>query len=158
MHEKLTNAESSLSMLHGPIAGWLTILILAMPACSNVNTSRGAPSEAAIPGLTENRQVQEILANSCFDCHSNERAAHWNVRLAPSYLFGLSKAREALNFSEWPGYQAKRKQAELRAIALVVGDRSMPPGDYDLVHPGARLDPAQRQSLIAWTAAMLAAH
>ena len=97
-----------------------------------------------------NEQVRDILETACFDCHSNQGAAVWNSRLAPSYLFGLKKARNALNFSDWTTYSPQRKRAELAAIAKVVADGCMPPGDYAFVHPGAKLSSAQKQVSLQW--------
>lgn len=39
-------------------------------------------------------QVRDTLASACFDCHSNDKPAVWTARLAPSYLFGVDKARQ----------------------------------------------------------------
>ena len=94
---------------------------------------------------------------SCFDCHSDQKPPAWNARLAPSYLFGVDKARRALNFSEWPAYAVRQRRAELEAIAKVVEDGSMPPGDYDFVHPAANLSAEQKRALVEWASAQPAA-
>jgi Haem-binding domain len=137
--------------------GCATLLLMAIAACSSTNTQYSAPAVGS--GLTTDPRVREMLVYSCFDCHSNQRPAAWSARLAPSYLFGVDQARQVLNFSEWPAYPAQRKRAELEAVAKVVADRSMPPGDYDFVHPGARLTAEQRQLLLGWaSSAAVPAH
>jgi hypothetical protein len=100
--------------------------------------------------VTADPQVREALAGACFDCHSNQKPHLWNTRLAPSYLFGVDNARLALNFSDWPTYSSQRRRAELYAIGKVVADGSMPPGDYDFLHPGAKLSAEQKQILLQW--------
>jgi hypothetical protein len=100
--------------------------------------------------VTTDPQVRDALATACFDCHSNQTPAAWNARLAPSYVFGVDKARQVLNFSDWPTFGVQRKRAELEAISKVVADGSMPPRDYDFVHPGAQLSDEQKHILLQW--------
>jgi hypothetical protein len=72
------------------------------------------------------------------DVIPSENTATWNARLAPSYIFGSSKARQALDFSAWPDYSASRRRAEMAATTQFIEDGSMP-GDYALLHPSASL-------------------
>ncbi len=143
-----TNLSGRLQSWDVAASGCAMIILAAIAACSSTKTQYRAPTAGS--GFTVNPQIRELLVNSCFDCHSNERPAAWNARLAPSYLFGLDKARQVLNFSEWSAYPAQRRRAELETIAKVVADRSMPPGDYDFVHPRATLTAEQRQLLLGW--------
>jgi heme-binding protein len=139
--------------LHWPVAvagGCAIVTLILIAACSSRSTHYTAPDVLAPSGLTADAQVRELLVNSCFDCHSSQKPAAWKARLAPSYLFGLDKARHVLNFSEWPTYAAQRKRTALDAIAEVVVNGSMPPGDYDFVRPGARLSAEQKQLLLGW--------
>jgi hypothetical protein len=49
-------------------------------------------------------EVQEILRNSCMDCHSNETKWPWYARLAPSswlMVRDVKKGRAHMNMSEW---------------------------------------------------------
>jgi len=111
----------------------------------------GQYSATAINALAASPQVHQLLATSCFDCHANQQAG-WSARLAPSYLFGVDKARRVLNFSDWAVYPSHRRRTELQAIGKVVADGSMPPGDYDFFHPAAKLTPEDKQLLVQWAA------
>jgi hypothetical protein len=102
-------------------------------------------------------QVHQALAQACFDCHFDGKPAAWNARLAPSYLFGADKARQALDFSDWSTYSPRRRRAELEAISKVVQDGSMPPADYDFFHPGAKLSAEQKQLQLQWVSRQSAA-
>jgi hypothetical protein len=89
----------------------------------------------------------------CFDCHSDQKSGPWNIKLAPSYLFGLNGARASLNFAEWHSYSVDRRKAEMAVITKAIEDGSMPPWDYELLHPSGRLTDEQRQQLLQWAAA-----
>lgn len=112
-------------------------------------------ADASVALVSSYLQVDQVLEHSCFDCHSDQKSASWNARLAPSYLFGASKARQALDFSAWPDYNASRKRAEMAAITQVIEDDSMPPGDYALLHPSAGLSDQQRRQVLQWAAPKL---
>lgn len=88
---------------------------------------------------------RQLAVAACYDCHSNE--SEWPVYsyVAPmSWLVrnDVDEGRAALNFSEWnhPG--------EVEDAADAVVDGSMPPRAYELAHPDARLDDAERRRLV----------
>lgn len=89
-------------------------------------------------------QTRAIAQKACFDCHSNETVWPWYSNIAPfSWLiqYDVEKGRNNLNFSEWGRWETDE-------IGEVVAEGEMPPTQYILMHPEARLDDAQRQSLI----------
>jgi mono/diheme cytochrome c family protein len=90
--------------------------------------------------------TRELAARACFDCHSNETGWPWYSNLAPvSWLLQrhVDEGREKLNFSEWgSGEQETEDMAEL------VREGEMPPWDYLLLHPEARLSATEQQALI----------
>jgi hypothetical protein len=141
------------------LAIW-NVLALWLCAASAVMLVGGlSGTDAQPPQLSANSntlaadpQVEQALKRACYDCHSNEKPTSWNAHLAPSYLFGVDKARAALNFSDWSSYSAQRKRAELETIRKVVEDGSMPPGDYVFFHPGAKLSGDEKRALLQWTA------
>jgi cytochrome c553 len=134
--------------------GCAMAVVMLMVACASNNATHARQrfDVNSSAGVTADPQIRNLLVTSCFDCHSDQAPAAWNARLAPSYLFGADKARRVLNFSEWQSYGA-RKRMELEAIAKVVSDGSMPPGDYDFVHPAAKLSTEQKKALLEWVSA-----
>lgn len=87
----------------------------------------------------------EALARAaCYDCHSDETRVWWAVKVAPfSWLArsDIDEAKHHFNFSAWNG---RLTVARMRQ-ALSHG---MPPWQYSLVHPEARLSEAQKQELL----------
>ena len=91
-------------------------------------------------------QTREIAKRACFDCHSNETVnAPWYFTIAPaSWLiqFDIDRGRARLNFSEWPS--KSRAAGEAPEIVL---EGEMPPPQYLLMHPEARLSAQEKQQL-----------
>ena len=90
--------------------------------------------------------TRELAVKACFDCHSNETVWPWYSNVAPvSWLLKnhVDKGREKLNFSEWG-----TGEQETEKIVKVVREGEMPPGDYLLLHPEARLSDVDSQTLL----------
>ncbi len=97
----------------------------------------------------------ELVRGACFDCHSNETVWPWYSNVAPvSWLTqrDIDAGRAVLNFSEWD-----RPQEGAKDLVEVVRDQEMPPLNYTLLHPGARLSDGERARVIAELRAMLEA-
>jgi hypothetical protein len=91
-------------------------------------------------------QAEELARAACYDCHSNE--TEWPVYsyVAPmSWLvrYDVERGREELNYSEWD-----REQEEADDAAETVEDGSMPPRQYTVLHPDARLSDDEERILI----------
>lgn len=99
-------------------------------------------------------ETRALAERACFDCHSNETVWPLYTRLAPiSWLVAhdVSEGRAELNFSEWGVARSGEddEQGEgAEEAAEKVADGSMPPASYTLIHPTARLSPAEQQQLI----------
>ena len=97
--------------------------------------------------------VAASLRAACYDCHSSETRWPFYARLAPvSWLIArdVSEGREHLNFSDWPT-EPDRMAKKLDRINEVLDYREMPPKQYTLFHPGARLTAVQRSEIMSWT-------
>lgn len=87
-----------------------------------------------------------LARTACFDCHSNETEWPWYSNIAPlSWRLAnhVEEGRAALNLSEWGN-----GEQETDEIVEVVEEEEMPPWDYVLAHPDARLSDADRAALI----------
>ena len=90
-------------------------------------------------------KTKELAQRTCYDCHSNETAWPWYTNIVPfSWLVqnDVDKGRRALNFSEWD-----RPQRRVDEASRIVLEGEMPPGIYLLMHPSARLSPAEVNQL-----------
>jgi len=100
----------------------------------------------------DSQQTRALAASACFDCHSNQTNWPWYSNVAPaSWLIqrDVDGGRQELNLSEWD-----RPQPHADHAAEVVQEGEMPPFQYRLLHPGARLSSTERQALIQGLEAM----
>ena len=98
--------------------------------------------------LQSPKQVQEILKNACYDCHSNEVKYPKYAYVAPiswSIKHHINEGRERVNFSEWTSYNAEQKDHILDDIIESVQNKEMPLKGYIPMHPEANLTDAQRK-------------
>lgn len=97
-------------------------------------------------------QTRELAKRACFDCHSNETTWPIYSKVAPVSWFVTNhvvEGREKLNFSEWGAPRANgRRRADSDDIAEVIEKGEMPLRSYVLLHPEAKLTPAEQQQLI----------
>jgi len=99
-------------------------------------------------------QAEAIARTSCYDCHSNETEWWWATNIAPmSWLVqrDVDGARDSFNFSEWAGVPSVAELSEQI-------DGEMPPFQYTLIHPDAKLSDAEKRTLVAGFEASLAAN
>ena len=91
-------------------------------------------------------QTRALAQRACFDCHSNETIWPWYSNIAPvSWLvyYDVAQGRQELNFSEWNAGSSRGA----RDLGEVLQGGEMPPLQYTLIHPAARLSAAEKQAL-----------
>lgn len=97
--------------------------------------------------------VQEILSNSCFDCHSNATQYPWYASIQPLGFWlkdHVDEGKYELNFSEFKTYTEKRKTKKFKEIVAELEEDEMPLASYTWVHKNAVLSPEQKATLLAW--------
>ena len=137
-------------------AGSLFLAIQLVP--TGVSTTN--PPVAVEPAW-DSAQTRALAERACFDCHSNETQWPLYTRIVPvSWLVAhdVAEGRQALNFSEWGRARSDRDEDEARGggeageqleeVVEALQDGEMPPASYVLLHPAARLTPAEQQQLI----------
>jgi hypothetical protein len=129
------------------LLGAAAILVVGLLAVQLVPYGRdhaNPPVAGEPPWDSATTRATAVVA--CFDCHSNETEWPWYSNIAPiSWRLQqhVDEGREELNFSEWgTGDQ------ESDDIAEVVADGEMPPWDYLILHPEARLSGTDLQAFL----------
>ena len=98
-------------------------------------------------------EVQAILRQACYDCHSNHTVYPWYAEVQPVRWWLDSHIRDGkrhLNFSTFGAYDKKRAVKKLNELIEEVETGHMPPPSYTWMHRDARLTPAQVQLLVTW--------
>jgi mono/diheme cytochrome c family protein len=93
-------------------------------------------------------RTKDLFAQACGACHSNLTSWPWYSNVAPvSWLVqhDVNEGRSRFNVSEW----RERPQPEAGEVAEVVRSGEMPPLQFRLAHPEARLSSAEQAALAA---------
>jgi hypothetical protein len=90
--------------------------------------------------------VKAILQMSCYNCHSNETKVPWFDNIVPAYWLvvrDVKRGRIHLNFSNLGKLPATAQKAMLYESVNQIQLGAMPPANYLLIHPSAKVTPAQ---------------
>lgn len=98
--------------------------------------------------------VQQILKNSCYDCHSNQTRYLWYHRISPvSWMVNhhIEEGKHELNLSEWGKLDLYDQITNLEEMAKEAKRKTMPLKSYLIMHPGAKLSAQQIETLEKWS-------
>jgi hypothetical protein len=128
------------------IALWTVVgLIAVFVLIQFVPYGRDHTAKAATnPFKWSSPTAESVAKKSCYDCHSNETKWWWAVKIAPfSWLaqHDIDGAQEVFNFSEWDG------SLTTAGLQRAIND-NMPPLQFTLLHPNAKLSDAEKQTLV----------
>jgi hypothetical protein len=96
-------------------------------------------------------QTADLARRACMDCHSNETVWPWYASFAPgSWLLAshVSSGRAQFNLSDLNSLPAFRKSNLAEEASRQIQNGVMPPSDYLMMHPEARLTDAEKAQLI----------
>jgi hypothetical protein len=131
------------------------VLVLVFAAAQLVRPERANPptdvSRTIQAHVGTPSELAAVLDRACRDCHSNETVWPWYTQIAPvSWLmaYGVSKGRNAVNFSEWAAYPLEQQRAALVASCQDVSAGKMP-GVYALLHPEMQLSARDIETVCA---------
>ncbi len=129
----------------------LFVLIQFIPGKKNIGETGGPNAIDKV--VTVNPQVAQILATSCFDCHSNNTKYPWYSAIQP-FRFIMDKhvvdGKDELNFSEFKSYTKKRKLHKLDEVVEMLDNDEMPLKSYTIIHGNAKLSIEQKEQLKQW--------
>lgn len=148
------------------VAGLALLGVVGFIAIQFVPVNRDNPPVVSEPKW-DSAQTKALAERTCYDCHSNQTTWPWYSNIAPiSWLVvrNVHEGRGKLNFSELGANNGQGNTAEggeggegynggegieVGELVDTVAEGSMPPRDYVVMHPIARLSDAETQALIA---------
>lgn len=142
-----------MSLKHKILLGLAAILMVMqffqpLPTQSNKINNTHIEKTYVVP-----RKVKVILAQSCYDCHSDDTRHPWYHRIQPLgwYMAAhIKEGKKELNFSEFGTYSSRRQRNKFRSMLNQVENGEMPLTSYTLVHRKAILSKEDKQVLIDW--------
>lgn len=132
------------------ITGGLAITFVALVTIQLVPVSRTNPP-VQTPVQWDSQQTRELADRACMNCHSNETKWPWYSSVAPvSWLntIHVNNARQGFNLSELNKVPAFMRSQLPNNMAQRIRNGTMPPSDYLMIHPEARLSDTEKQELI----------
>jgi len=99
------------------------------------------------------KNIETMLRNSCYDCHSNNTNYPWYSSIEPGALFmvnHINEGKKELNFNEFGSYSNRRKASKLKAILNQIKTNKMPLSSYTIIHKNADLEENQKEQIINW--------
>ena len=126
------------------VIGVLVLCCIGLQAFT-LTRSYTNPPVVAEP-VWDSPRTRELFMRTCGDCHSNETSWPWYSRVFPASLLvahDVNEGRATFNVSEWGVRDNNSSEA-----AEIFLEGEMPPAQFLLMHPEARLTPAEKQELI----------
>ncbi|MBS1666369.1 MAG: heme-binding domain-containing protein [Bacteroidetes bacterium] len=97
--------------------------------------------------------VQNILQNACYDCHSNNTNYPWYSNIQPMAWMmkrHIDNGKEKLNFSEFGIYSTRRQISKLKGITNQIKGNEMPLSSYKAMHTKENLSKEEKAFIINW--------
>ena len=132
-----------------PIVLLVDLALLFVGCSSSRQPVPRRPLNVSTNAVSTDPQVNAILEQSCYECHSTGGSAPWYAAVSPTYI-AAGSARKVLNFSDWQNYDPQKREELLKNIEQSVSAGSMPPGDYSALDHSARLTDDEKMLLIKW--------
>lgn len=102
----------------------------------------------AVPG-----NVQAVLQNSCYDCHSNNTSYPWYSNIQPmAWIMArhIKNGKEKLNFSDFGSNTTRKQISRLKGIANQIKNDEMPISSYMAMHKKANLTKEEKILIMDW--------
>jgi len=139
-------------MLRKILLGLLVILVVIQFIRPEKNQSKDF-SQDITTRYTVPENVQLILQQACYDCHSNYTTYPWYSNIQPVTWWlqdHINEGKQHLNFSAFASYAPKKQAHKLEETWEMVEKGEMPLNSYTWIHDDARLTEQQRAVLVAW--------
>lgn len=105
-------------------------------------------------------EVEQIMKNACYDCHSNYTTYpnYFNYQPVGWFLAGhVKNGKKHLNLSEFTNRRIAVQNHKLEEIIEMTESKDMPMASYTFfgLHSEAKLSDAQRKVIIDWAKAAM---
>lgn len=133
---------------------FLYFILILLVVLQFIPVDRSVPNTSAdedfFSVVNASTDVQTLVREVCYDCHSYETVYPWYDKIAPVNFFlnkHIKEGRDELNFSVWNSYPADRASHKAEEAAELVDEGEMPLNSYTWTHGEARLSDPQRRLL-----------
>lgn len=109
--------------------------------------------EPFLADTSPSEEVQLILKQACYDCHSDVTKYPWYNNITPvNYWLAshVNDGKKHFNVSKWEGTSIKRKDHKFEELIEMVEEKEMPLESYTWTHSEAKLNETQIKSVVDW--------
>ena len=135
------------------LVGLVLLFIIAQSFSPKKNQSDLVSKEAFFVQSNAPKEVQKILNQACFDCHSDQTSYPWYNSITPiNYWLNshVNEGKKHFDISKWSIYSVKRKAHKLEELIEEVQEGKMPLTSYTWTHKEADLSADQIEALVDW--------
>ena len=97
--------------------------------------------------------INSLLTNACYDCHSNNTNYPWYSNVQPMGWFiarDIDCGKVKMNFSEWGSLSERKQTSRLQEMENIIKEGKMPLPSYKFLHKNARLTEKDKELLFNW--------
>jgi hypothetical protein len=135
----------------------ILFLLIVFVCIQFIPTNRNQSTEILETDVTKvfevPQNIQTLLNESCYDCHSNNTKYHWYDKIQPVSLFverHINEGKKELNFSEFGAYSNRKQKSKLKFLISQVKNDKMPISSYALIHSNAKLSESEKKEIMDW--------
>jgi hypothetical protein len=135
------------------VIGLVVLLAISQLLQPTKNISQGESANDISKVYQMPVEVNEILTQKCYDCHSNNTRYPWYIHIQPIGWWmasHISEAKEHLNFSEFKTYDEKRVARKLEKVSDAVTQGWMPLDTYVWMHSDTKITPDDSEKINEW--------
>lgn len=135
------------------LIGLLLLIVIMQLLQPTRNISEGVSENDISKIYAVPVNIQEVLTQKCYDCHSNTTQYPWYVHIQPIGWWMAShikEGKEHLNFSEFRTYDVEKATHKLEEIAEEITEGSMPLESYTWIHRDAKVMPEETKAINDW--------
>ena len=135
----------------------ITALCVVFIAIQFIQPARNKSGQVLPAGFGTIYQVpanlERILQNACYDCHSNNTSYPWYSNIQPmAWMMArhIKNGKEKLNFSGFGNNTTRKQISKLKGIANQIKDDEMPLSSYKMMHKKANLSKEEKILIMDW--------
>ena len=139
--------------------GWIAsilivVFLLALQVDKpNYEMTSVAPEQSVEAQLHPSPQVQHILQQSCYSCHSSQAKIPWYGNVWPTSQLlqnDIRRGRARLDFSSWTNLGPEMSRIRMLDACRMMREEKMPVWYYRAVHPGSVPKPDETAAFCSW--------
>lgn len=137
----------------GGLTKWLKVstgvlaLIVLAGYLVMIYQMKGINNNTQYHGVFVNTEVDQLIKESCFDCHSNQTEWPWYTYVplvGNVVVWDVVNGRDALNYSNWESFSPRKQRLILEDTIEVMARGTMPLKIYTAIHADLKISAEQK--------------